>query len=139
MTGSINPRSTIGNVLDQQTERFGDRDAFVHVETGDRYTYSQFRAEVDRVARGFMALGIQQGQHVAVWATNYTEWVLCQFATAKIGAVQVNVNPAYRTRELAYLLEQSEASALVMIGRFRAPALTGRSSELRGNGERGGS
>ena len=130
MTGSIDPRSTIGDVLDQQAERFGDRDAFVHVETGARYTYSQFRAEVDRVARGFLALGIQRGQHVAIWATNYTEWALCQFATAKIGAVLVNVNPAYRTRELAYLLEQSEVAALVMIGQFRAPVLTGRSSDF---------
>ena len=101
----------------------------MHVETGARYTYSQFRTEVDRVARGFVALGIQQGQHVGIWATNYTEWVLCQFATAKIGAVLVNINPAYRTNELAYLLEQSEANALVMIGQFRAPVLTGRSSD----------
>ncbi len=129
MTGSIDPRSTIGDVLDQQAERFGDRDAFVNVETGVRYSYSEFRAEADRVARGFLALGIQPGQHVGIWATNYTEWALCQFATAKIGAVLVNVNPAYRTRELAYLLEQSETNALVLIGRFRAPALTGRSSD----------
>ena len=130
MTGSIDPYSTIGDVLDQQAERFGDRDAFVHVEAGARYTYFQFRVEVDRVARGFLALGIQRGQHVAIWATNYTEWALCQFATAKIGAVLVNVNPAYRTRELAYLLEQSEVAALVMIGQFRAPVLTGRSSDF---------
>ena len=129
MTGSIDPRSAIGDILDQQAERFGERDALVHVEAGVRYTYSQFRAEVDRVARGFMSLDIQPGQHVGIWATNYTEWVLSQFAAAKIGAVLVNVNPAYRTGELAYLLEQSEASALVMIGRFRAPVLTGRSSD----------
>ena len=119
MAGSIDPRSTIGDVLDQQAERFGDRDALVHVETGARYTYTEFREEVDRVARGFLALGIQPGQHVGIWATNYTEWVLSQFATAKIGAVLVNVNPAYRTHELAYLLEQSETNALVLIGRFR--------------------
>ncbi len=119
MAGSIDPRSTIGDVLDQQAERFGDRDALVHVETGARYTYAEFRDEVDRVARGFLALGIQPGDNVGIWATNYTEWVLCQFATAKIGAVLVNVNPAFRTHELAYLLEQSETSALVLIGQFR--------------------
>ena len=129
MTSPIDPRNTIGDVLDQQAERFGDRDAFVHVETGARYTYSQFRAEVDRVARGLMALDIHPGQHLGIWATNYTEWALTQFAAAKIGAVLVNVNPAYRTHELAYLLKQSEATALVMIGRFRAPVLTGRSSD----------
>ena len=128
--GTIDPRSTIGDVLDQQAERFGDRDAFVHVESGARYTYSEFRDEVDRVARGFLALGILPGQHMGIWATNYTEWVLCQFATAKIGAVLVNVNPAYRTRELAYLLEQSEANALVLIGRFRTSDYVGMVNEV---------
>ena len=111
--------STMGDVLDRQAERFADRDALVNVETGQRYSYSEFRDEVDRVARGLMALGIQRGQHVGIWATNYSEWVLTQFATAKIGAVMVNVNPAYRTHELAYLLQQSEANALILIGRFR--------------------
>ena len=62
-----------------------------------------------------MALDIHPGQHVGIWATNYTEWALTQFASAKIGAVLVNVNPAYRTHELAYLLKQSEATALVMM------------------------
>ena len=118
-TGSINPNSTIGDVLDRQAERFAERDALVNVETGERYTYAEFRDEVERVARGLMALGIQRGHHVGIWATNYSEWVLTQFATAKIGAVMVNVNPAYRTHELAYVLEQSEANAMILIGRFR--------------------
>ncbi len=115
----VNPNSTIGDMLDRQVERFPDRDALVNVETGERFTYAGFRDEVGRVARGLMALGIERGQHVGIWATNYSEWVLTQFATAKIGAVMVNVNPAYRTHELAYLLEQSEANALILIGRFR--------------------
>ncbi len=115
----IDVNSTMGDVLDRQAERFADRDALVNVETGQRFTYAEFRDEVERVARGLMALGIQRGQHVGIWATNYSEWVLTQFATAKIGAVMVNVNPAYRTHELAYLLEQSEANALILIGRFR--------------------
>ena len=119
MAGSIDPNSTIGDVLDRQAERFAERDALVNVETGERYTYAEFRDEVERVARGLMALGIQRGHHVGIWATNYSEWVLTQFATAKIGAVMVNVNPAYRTHELAYVLEQSEANALILIGRFR--------------------
>ncbi len=119
MAGSINPYSTIGDVLDRQAERFAERDALVNVETGERYTYSEFRNKVERVARGLMALGIQHGHHVGIWATNYSEWVLVQFATAKIGAVMVNVNPAYRTHELAYVLEQSEANAMILIGRFR--------------------
>ena len=111
--------STIGDMLDRQADRFADRDALVHFETGVRYTYAEFRDEVDRVARGLMALGIQKGHHVGIWSTNYSEWVLTQFATAKIGAVMVNVNPAYRTHELAYVLEQSEANALILIGKFR--------------------
>ena len=119
MAGSIDPNSTIGDVLDRQAERFAERDALVNVETGERYTYAEFRDEVERVARGLMALGIQRGHHVGIWATNYSEWVLTQFATAKIGAVMVNVNPAYRTHELAYVLEQSEANAMILIGRFR--------------------
>ena len=116
---SVDPNSTIGDVLDRQAERFPERDALVNVETGERYTYAEFRDEVERVARGLMALGIQRGHHVGIWATNYSEWVLTQFATAKIGAVMVNVNPAYRTHELAYVLEQSEANAMILIGRFR--------------------
>ena len=115
----VDPNSTIGNMLDRQVARYADRDALVHAETGVRYTYSEFQAQVERVARGLMALGIQHGHHVGIWATNYSEWVLTQFATAKIGAVMVNVNPAYRTHELAYVLEQSEANALIIIGRFR--------------------
>ena len=115
----VDVNSTIGDMLDRQVERFADHEALVHNETGVRYTYTEFRDEVDRVARGLMALGIQRGHHVGIWSTNYTEWVLTQFATAKIGAVMVNVNPAYRTHELAYVLEQSEANAMVLIGRFR--------------------
>ena len=118
-TSGVDVYSTIGDMLDRQVERFADRDALVHFETGARYTYAQFRDEVERVARGLMALGVQRGHHVGIWSTNYTEWVLTQFATAKIGAVMVNVNPAYRTHELAYVLEQSEANALILIGKFR--------------------
>ena len=112
-------RSTIGDVLDRQADRYAELDALVNTETGERYTYREFQAEVERLGRGLMAVGICKGDHVGIWATNYTEWVLTQFATAKIGAVLVNVNPAYRTHELAYLLEQSEANTLVLIGQFR--------------------
>ena len=119
MAESIEIRSAIGDVLDLQTERFPDREAVVHVAAGVRYTYRELRAEVDRTARGLMSLGIQKGQNVGIWATNYVEWLLAQYATAKIGAALVTVNPAYRTHELAYLLEQAQVNALVVIGRFR--------------------
>ena len=75
----IDINSTIGDMLDRQAERFADRDALVNFETGERFSYAGFRDEVDRIARGLMALGIQRGQHVGIWSTNYTEWVLTQF------------------------------------------------------------
>ena len=130
MAAKVDPNITIGDMLDRQVERFAERDALVNVETGERFTYSGFRDEVERVARGLMALGIGKGQHVGIWSTNYSEWVLTQFATAKIGAVMVNVNPAYRTHELAYVLEQSEANALIFIGRFRNSDYTAMVNEV---------
>ena len=132
MTHNIDTRSTIGDILDIQTQRFAEREALVHAATGDRFNYREFHAEVERVARGLLSIGIAKGQHVGIWATNYTEWVLAQFATAKIGAVLVTVNPAYRTSELAYVLEQAQIGALILIGRFRAPSLTGRTSDYAG-------
>ena len=126
----VDINSTIGDMLDRQAARFAGRDALVHFETGARYTYAQFRDEVDRVARGLMALGVERGQHVGIWSTNYSEWVLTQFATAKIGAVMVNINPAYRTHELAYVLEQSEANALILIGKFRGSDYAGMVNEV---------
>ena len=132
MTHNIDTRSTIGDILDIQTQRFAEREALVHAATGDRFNYREFHAEVERVARGLLSIGIAKGQHVGIWATNYTEWVLAQFATAKIGAVLVTVNPAYRTSELAYVLEQAQIGALILIGRFRAPVLTGRTSDYVG-------
>ena len=119
MSENVRARSAIGDVLDRQADRYPGLDALVNTETGERYTYREFQAEVEALGRGLMALGIRKGDHVGIWATNYTEWVLTQFATAKIGAVLVNVNPAYRTHELAYLLEQSEVNTLILIGQFR--------------------
>ena len=89
------------------------------MEAGARFTYRKFRDECNRVAKGLMTLGIEKGHHVGIWATNYSEWVIAQFATAKIGAVLVTVNPSYRTHELEYVLQQSEANALILIGQYR--------------------
>lgn len=127
---TIDIHSTIGDTLDSQTERFPEREVLVHVAAGDRFTYREFQAEVDRVARGLMSLGITKAQHVGIWATNYTEWLLTQYATAKIGAVLVTVNPAYRTHELAYLIEQAQLNALVIIGRFRTSDYVSMVNEL---------
>src|SRR6476469_8888134 len=126
---------TIGELLDRQTARFGDRDALVHVEHGVRYAYTEFRDECNRVAKGLIALGVQKGEHIGIWATNYPEWVVAQFATAKIGAVLVTVNPAYRAHELAYLLKQSDIATLLLISSFKTSdylgMLNGLIPELR--------
>ena len=130
MFGESEIRTTIGDLLDVQTDRYGNREVLVHAETGARFTYQELKDECNRVARGLMALGIEKGQHVGIWVTNYSEWVVAQFATAKIGAVLVTVNPAYRTHELEYVLKQSEASALILIGQFRTSDYVGMTNEV---------
>jgi fatty-acyl-CoA synthase len=130
MVNIAKSKTTIGDLLDRQAERFGDNDALVHVDWGVRYSYEAFRAECDQVARGLLALGINKGDHVCLWATNYPEWVVAQFATAKIGAVMVTVNPAYRTHELEYVLKQSDASAIILIGNFRSSDYVGMLNEV---------
>src|SRR3954447_22592485 len=111
---------TIGQVLQKTAERFSDREAMVFPQLGRRWTWRQFAADVDAAARGFIALGIKTGEHVALWATNVPEWVLLQFATARIGAVLVNINPAYRPFELQYVLKQSDAVTLFLVDQFKA-------------------
>lgn len=106
--------ATIGSLLDRVTERRPEDDALVYPDRGLRYTYREFQEVVERYARALMALGLQKGDHVAVWGQNVPEWVTLQFATGKVGAVLVTINPAYRTRELRYVLEQSDAAALFL-------------------------
>ncbi len=110
----------IGDAFDQTVARFPDREALVSRHQQLRYTWSQLRDEVDRCARGLLALGIQKGQRVGIWAPNRAEWTITQFATAKIGAILVNINPAYRLHELEYCLNQSGCYALVLSPNFRA-------------------
>ena len=87
--------------------RFGDREALVDVPTGRRWTYLELEAEVDRVALGLLDLGVEKGDRVGIWSPNCAEWVFVQYATARIGAILVNINPAYRTHELQYVLRQA--------------------------------
>ena len=105
--------STIGDQLEETVQRFGDQLALVVDHQGIRQSWAEFNASVDDVAKGLMAYGIEQGDRVGMWSPNYAEWIYVQFATAKIGAIQVNVNPAYRTNELEYALNQSGAKLLV--------------------------
>ena len=110
---------TIGEALDRTASAHADRLALIARHQRLRYTYQEFLAQVELAARGFLRLGTQKGDRVGVWATNYAEWVITQFATAKIGAILVTINPAYRAAELEYALAQSECSTLVLIQGFR--------------------
>ncbi|HWQ66481.1 MAG TPA: AMP-binding protein [Methanospirillum sp.] len=116
---------TIGKMLDQICARYPDEEAIVAPFQNIRLTYKQFRDEVDRVARGLMALDIRKGDRVGIWAMNYAEWIIVQFATAKIGAIMVNINPAYRTFEFDYCLRQSEIKLLIIQGRFKTSDYVG--------------
>ncbi len=109
---------TIPQNLARTVAAHGGRDALVSVEQGLRYTYTEFAAEVDRLARGLMAIGVAKGDRVGIWSTNYAEWVLLQYATARIGAILVTINPAYRSSELEFVLEQSGISVLVAVESF---------------------
>ena len=91
---------TLGRLLDEAVEKWPENDAVVYTDRDYRLTYAQFGFEVDRWARGLMALGVKRGEKVALWATNVPEWVTLQFATAKIGAVLLTVNTHYRTQKL---------------------------------------
>ncbi|MET7853021.1 AMP-binding protein [Streptomyces avermitilis] len=104
---------TIGANLDRAIAAHPDRDALVDVPSGRRWTYAEFGAAVDEVALGLLAKGVLKGDRVGIWAVNCPEWVLVQYATARIGAIMVNINPSYRAHELAYVLRQAGISVLV--------------------------
>jgi fatty-acyl-CoA synthase len=111
---------TVGDCLDAIVRRFGERPALIECATGRRFSYHELGAEVDRVAAGLIAAGIGRGDRVGIWAPNCVEWVLVQFATAKLGVILVNVNPAYRSQELAYVLNQAGIRMLISAARYRS-------------------
>src|SRR5690349_5352313 len=120
---------TIGATLERTVERFADREALVEVQSGRRWTYAQLNAAVDEIARGLLARGIDKGDRVGIWAPNCAEWVITQYATAKIGAILVNVNPAYRTHELAYVIRQSGLRLLISAVAFKTSDYRGMIAE----------
>jgi fatty-acyl-CoA synthase len=111
---------TIGQTLHETARRFPRHDAFVFPDLGIRVNYQEMDQQVDRVARGLLALGFAKGDRLGLWASNVPEWVLLQFAAARVGVVLVNVNPSYRSEELHYTMLQSEMRGLAAIPRFRA-------------------
>src|SRR3954467_13330680 len=91
---------TIGDNLDRTIARWGDREALVSVQQSERYSYAELGEAVDRAARSLIAADLRAGDRVGIWSPNCVEWVLVQYATAKLGIILVNINPAYRTSEL---------------------------------------
>ena len=110
---------TIGDNFDATVARFPDREALVDVAQGRRWTYAALLADVDTLARALLAIGVKTGDRVGIWAPNCSEWTLVQFATAKIGAILVNINPAYRSHELHYVLGQAGISTLIAAESFK--------------------
>src|SRR5882724_3907383 len=109
----------IGEVLDDTAKKYPDQDCLIVRHQNQRYTYRQFRKQVDLAARAFLHLGIKKGDRVGMWSPNCTEWVVTQFATAKIGAILVNVNPANRAMELQHVLRQSDCQTLLFAEGYR--------------------
>ncbi|MFE2874145.1 AMP-binding protein [Streptomyces roseus] len=121
---------TIGENLDRTVRRFPGRDALVDLAAGRRWTYAEFAADVDALALGLLDLGIAKGDRVGIWAPNRAEWTLVQYATAKIGAILVTVNPAYRSHEVEYVLRQAGIRLLVAAERFKSSDYAGMIEEV---------
>ena len=132
-TGESTPpllEETIGANLEATVRRHSTEEALVEIATGRRWTWLQFDAAVNDVARGLLALGLEKGDRVGIWAPNCAEWTIAQYATAKAGVVLVNVNPAYRTHELAYVLNQSGMRMLLSATSFKNSDYRGMIEEL---------
>ena len=122
---------TIGENLDRAIERFGDRDALVVRHQDVRLSYAELGAQVDLVARAVVAAGLRRGDRMGIWAPNCVEWVLIQYASAKAGVILVNINPAYRTSELEYVLNQSGLKLLVAAQAFKSSDYVAMVEEVR--------
>jgi fatty-acyl-CoA synthase len=122
---------TIGENLDAAVRRFPDSPALIDVPAGRRWSYAELAADVDALALGLLAAGVTVGDRVGIWAPNCAEWVLTQYATAKIGAILVNINPAYRTSELEFVLNQSGARLLVAAQRLKTSDYAAMITEVR--------
>src|SRR6266478_6312558 len=122
---------TIGGNFDATVRAFGDREALVDCQAGRRWTYAELAADVEALSLGLLEMGIVKGDRVGIWAPNCAEWTLTQYATAKIGAVLVNINPAYRPRELEFVLSQSGSTLLVAAERLKTSDYAAMIAEVR--------
>jgi fatty-acyl-CoA synthase len=123
---------TICANLDRAVAAWPDREALVDVPSGRRWTYAEFGAAVEELAQALLAAGIAKGDRVGIWAVNCPEWVLVQYATARIGAIMVNINPAYRTHEVEYVLNQAGVSMLFASLSHRTSDYRAMVGEVRG-------
>jgi len=110
---------TVGSLLDNMAKNYPDNDALIYPERDLRYSYKQFNDTCRLIAKGLLRLGIKKGDNIAIWAYNVPEWVLLQFASAKIGAILVTVSTSYKSAELEYILSQSDSTSLFMVGSFK--------------------
>lgn len=124
---------TIGESFTRTATTYAEREALVEVATGRRWTWAELDRDVDAVARGLMAAGLEPGDRVGMWAPNCAEWTIVQFATAKAGIVLVNVNPAYRTHELAYAVQQSGMRLLLATSSYRGSDYRAMVEQVRGD------
>jgi fatty-acyl-CoA synthase len=122
---------TIGANLERAVARFGERDGLISCAQGLRYSYAELGAAVDELARALMAAGLQKGDRIGIWSPNCVQWTLVQYATAKLGAILVNINPAYRTSELQYALRQSGCRMLIAASAFKTSDYRAMIREVR--------
>jgi fatty-acyl-CoA synthase len=123
---------TIGDNLCATAARFPDRDAVVVAPSGRRWTYGALSRDVERLARALMSTGLTKGERIGIWAPNLPEWILTQYASARMGAILVNINPAYRSHELRYVLQQSGIRILVATETFKTSSYRQMIEEVRG-------
>jgi fatty-acyl-CoA synthase len=121
---------TIADQFDQTVQKYPDNEALIVKHQGIRYTYRQFQEKVNECARALLAIGIKKGDRLGVWSPNCAEWTITQFATSKIGVIQVNINPSYRLHELEYALNQSGCVAIVCATQFKTSLYTEMLYEL---------
>jgi len=123
---------TIGENFDRAVAAHPGRDALVECASSRRWTYTELAAEIETCSLGLRAAGVAKGDRVGIWSPNRAEWVFCQYATAKLGAILVNINPAYRTHELGYVLRQAGVSVLVAAASFKTSDYAAMIDEVRG-------
>ncbi|PCI46752.1 MAG: AMP-binding protein [Alphaproteobacteria bacterium] len=121
---------TIGDLFDRAVDKYSDRELLVVCDQGRRWTYAEFAEKVTACAAGLLSLGLEPGDRVGLWAPNCAEWVITQYATAKAGLIQVNINPAYRLTELEYVLNKVECKALITSEIFKSSAYIAMLQEL---------